>query len=326
MNQNTNYSYSQNPESPRRRVYNFVAKTPKAKMPTPPNMRRFKYTSNFKAVGTGDFGKDAVKITIGNRPLEYKPPFPNPGPAEYQPRDLDSFKKIYHTFEKSKPKTDYRTLTSNIPFINPPKEHTVCVTIPKTERPPLYPINDYPGYIYEIPHGLDTRSHLISGSIESSFRGSESKIGPGYYNPNFNLFEVGYTPNLSADPKRGEWMISPSGPAPGQYSPKYTQVNEPSYAIGRKSIRSRRNQNTKNNTQLFAIGSFIINIPKTFEERDVLRYLTEEPDIRDFLQEITDLVSKDKPDDPIGYIRNHFAKFKPVKEIPAFVKKNIEMF
>ena len=327
MNNSYSFSKPQTPESPRRRVYNFVPKTPTAKTPVPPNLRRFKFTSNVSSITSGDFGKDAIKITIGNRPLEFKPPFPNPGPSDYQPRDVSSSRKIYHTFERSKPRSNPATLTSNIGFITPPKEQLVPITIPKSERPPLYNATDTPGFIYEIPHGLSTKSHKISGHIESSFRGDDSnaKLGPGYYSPTYNLFPISCTPNLSSDPKRGEWMIAPSGPAPGQYSPKYIQVNEPSYAIGRKSRPSRRNP-PKNNTKLFAIDAFIINLPKTFEERDVLRYFTEEPEVREFIHEISDLVLVNKPDDPIGFIRNYYSQFKPAKEDLSRIKKNIDMF
>ena len=324
------YTMPRTPQTPRRKEYSFVPRTPTAKMPRTPNTKRIKFANTFSPMDKGNFGKDAIKITIGNRMTPPRDPFQNPGPSDYYPRDIETSRKIYHTFAKSKKEENNQTLTSNIGFIIPPKEKTVVIQIPKSERPPIYQISDTPGYVYNIPEPSSPRGHKIANRQSSVFRSDDenTKIGPGTYSPPTSTLTRSCQVNMHSNPKRGDWMIGPQLPAPGQYSPNEIKVNEPSYIIGKRSRPKKRYDGTEERvkTRIFAIDAFIINLPVSFDEKDVLLYLTENPGVRDFLHEIGELVLSEKPDDPIGFIRNAYSQFRTTTKDPFSVKKNIAMF
>lgn len=310
----------------KKRCLNFVPVTPRVSLPKPPQTIRIKYVTNFKTTERGSFGADAPKITIGSMPNTYKDPFANLGPADYTMPDPNS-RKILYQIPKSYRKDTTENLTKNIEYIMPPPLKTIAVKIPNSERPPLYNLSDAPGPCkYDIPYGLTPTGHKISnvkhrGIFEVN---SPENLGPGCYDVQYDRSITGVTAKISVDPKRGDWMIASKNPGPGEYTP-VVKVKEPSYLIGKKSRPSRHNTN-QNNSTLYAIDAFYINLPKDIDSKEVLMYLTEEPAVRDFIHELAELVFFAKPADPIGYIRNYYSKFRPNRQDISKVKKNLEMF
>ena len=316
--------------------YSFTPRAITVKMPKPPKTRRIKFSNNFNISEKGSFGSDGIKITIGNKiqdpHLEYQP-----GPADYEvPSDYNSLHRIYHKIvfpkDESRKKKDedpipnYVLLPQDVPTpIYIPKLYKFEKRSPKTEpkeqklpKENKEPIDKKGSNDKNKPKEKKHRHKVKKRDVFSIVPlDNNPKIGPGYYNPNYPSPSCN-VPNLSKDPKRGSWMIREEGPGPGMYSPKIPFTD--SYSFSKHNPRNK-------GTYIYAIDKFIINIPNKYPETELNEYLLSTPEVQDFIRELSELILNNKPEDPVGYIRNTYFHLKTslkMKELSS--ERNFEMF
>lgn len=293
-----------------------TVKPPVTKYPkTPRPMRSFGATKTGTLIAfKSDFGKDSPRYTIGSSRPEGKPGYIYPGPGEYNPLQHD--RKIPHVISKSPPPKPRVSLTANIDLYNASQFPSgVPISIPKSPRPPFYQENDMPGPSdYHIPNNtLSPRSHKISSGIYKEKL--DNFPAPTDYNPMFDVFR--HTPSFKFNEvkDRTSWMNAEETPGPGNYSPNHsiTISKEPIFSFGAKSRpRTRRWASPEPpKKKKYAIGCFYVGIPEEeFSERYVNKYLANHTEIKDFIDEITEYVLENKPEDPISATRDYCIKLR----------------
>lgn len=260
-----------------------------------------------------DFGRDAIKITIGNRPSPPQPRFSTPGPSEYGRPELPN-RRIPISFPRSPRANERPPLTSNIDFIGPQSHlDTRSIILPRTPRAFYEYKSDTPGPgVYDIPDTLSKKSFQIRNIVKSER--TNDTPGPGSYEPCYSQIDIGKTIMIGTGVKdRTKWLVLENNPGAGTYDPRTTLCypRDTFKTIGRKSRpkRSHKYNPPPGPFRPFAVGGFIINLKNGMTPYSMRHFLLDFPEIKEFLDEIQCLILRDKPDNALEYLRNYFSSF-----------------
>lgn len=266
------------------------------------------------------FGKDAKKITIGIPRQEMRPAQAIPGPGSYNPPTQPISHRLRTMISDYYPEKDFTTLTSGIDYrsrsIFPEQLHTPKVgerlkydywTLPETP-PPNY-VNKRP--FAEVP------SHKIQDRRERKI--VNDNPGPGAYDALQSYKTIHdstrSTHLVMGNDRRGHWMVSEKNPSPADYSPNKNNVlvHEPSFTIGKKSRRSRRELSRRKNglsssdrQATIGVDVFLIKLDPSIDEQEARNYVRSHPDLKNVLHDVIQEILREKPIAPVGYMRDYF--------------------
>ena len=259
------------------------------------------------------FGKDAPKISIGcSRP---QPVFPNrdPGPGAYTPKDPGESRKIYHQIPKAVDKP-IKSETADINFINYrvfPKirPQTIC----KTGHQDYFSFDpNIPGPVYDPPSTFSNKGHKIE-PLRTERKIQDSTPGPGYYSPKDDPPKGSFF--YTTSPRNTDHYAKSIAPGPGTYNPNfYAELSvQPRWSIGKKGrFRKRRKCDPPEvpKGKLIGISSFLVQLDPSMNESDVLKFVANHPELKLLITEVIDQILVDKPENPLGYIREYFMALK----------------
>ncbi|OHS94727.1 hypothetical protein TRFO_39076 [Tritrichomonas foetus] len=259
------------------------------------------------------FGKEAPKYTIPSSRRDLKPLMNNPGPGAYNPPIEPQMNlKMKSRFPMAQKAVEEPNLTMNIEFINRPVfPNNRASTIGSRTEQPFFYINDSPGPSYVPQSTLSVQAHKITNRI--NLTKIEDVPGPGKYEPKNPGVNKAPAYSVQGPKKRDEWMTIQKNPAPTDYSPKVkvTMKKEPQWTIGKKSRRSKRRKNPNPpKSRFIALENFVIPLGIEADAEEEKKYIDEHPAVRKIVQEIMELVRKERPDQPLDLIRKHFEQFK----------------
>ena len=274
---------------------------------------------------TGSFGKDAPHFTIGSSRRDFVPPFPSPGPGEYNPADVNAYRRIQHVFPRSQLRDKPSSITANIEM---PDLHRFPNIRPFhigiREKLFYGDIIETPGP-YPVPEPKDDRiKHKIALRPVSRDADKTAHLGPGTYDVKYieKRHEPGYV--FSGPSERDRWMtLNAAVPGPGSYNTSNKEMlpNEPKWTIGRKSRLSRRTRNSipARPKDLLAVGRVIVDLSLIPNAEGSRQYMMTHPQLREIVQEIFDAVFMLKPEDPIEMLENLADQWR--EELPVKKQK-----
>ncbi|OHT10666.1 hypothetical protein TRFO_04173 [Tritrichomonas foetus] len=206
-------------------------------------------------------------------------------------------------------------LTANIDFIDRPKfSENSGFTIGNREKFEYAIMTPGPGPgKYALPSTMDTaKSHTITS------RHYHEKVsdtpGPGFYDLPSTIQLQRQGPVPSVVDNRTDWMVNGTEktPAPTDYNPVPIDGKAP---IGVKLTSGRictsigkknRGRNVSNGKNVIAVDKCIVKLDKVEDAEDAKRYIQSSSALKSIVAEIYDLILKEKPEDPIECIKQHF--------------------
>lgn len=287
-----------------------TSRTPRRRSRQESRLNTFRQRTRHVGYSIYDFGKDAPKITIGCSRQEPPAPPKMPGPGAYNPKEVD--RTIKRTFPRSK-SVDHIGVTAKIDFINYREYPNLKQrTIGKRDGHPFFNINDSPAPNF-VPNYVPSRTHKIQ--TRKRERAIEDSPGPGEYDPSYGFLYEPIPIHFKHEKDRSGWLIDQKkNPGPGIYSPDGNVVkpHEPAYTIGGRSRSSRRKSRRggRPKPNVIGIDVFVIKLDSTFDMDEVKRYIVTHPQLYSIVHEFMELVTRDKPYAPVGFIRDYFIEQK----------------
>jgi hypothetical protein len=260
-----------------------------------------------------NFGKDAPRICIGCSRQEPVFGNRNPGPGAYTPKDPGECRKIYYKIPKAVEKPR-KPDTADVEFINRRSfPNIVPKTISNTGHKDYFSFDpSIPGPGYVPPSTISSKGHKIT-PLRAQRKPDESVPGPGHYSPKYDQPKVSFF--YSTARRNTDFHNKTDSPGPGAYSPNfYAELSvEPRWSIGKKGrYRKRRKCDPPEvpKGKLIGIGNVHIQLEPSMDEDDVLRFVSEHPELKHIVSQIIDRVLAVKPEKPLEAIRDYFMKFR----------------
>lgn len=163
------------------------------------------------------------------------------------------------------------------------------------------------------PSTLSTRSHKIE--LRMPIKRDFETPGAGEYSPKDPAEKHRPEYQFSGPKRRDNWLDSDThrNPGPSHYRPKVkvTQKKEPEWTIGEKSRRSsRRKHPNPPKSRFFGVDRFIVPLDASENLDADWKYIDSHPDIRDLIHFLMDRIIREKPEDPVGFIREYYMGMK----------------
>lgn len=260
---------------------------------------------------TADFGRNSPMYTISSSTRTSAAPSPRPGPGQYNPDVPDHRLKLKFSTSID---PDLDPLTRGIALYRHPGIGDRLETSKNRihERVPgeLFDVVETPGAKYDLPSILDTRSHKILP--RESFLVEQKDIPPpALYDPKFS---APHAPSykFSKDTKRDKWITDgvEDTPGPGAY---VERERAPSgTTIGEKSRKKKRPVSVMQNTLI--VERIVVNLRAFKDPTEVKKYATAHPELAPLVREMFETVLKEKPDDPVEFLKDVYGAKEVVQE------------
>ena len=212
-----------------------------------------------------------------------------------KPRVATTKQNPHLSFGKEEPIPLYKSSYYHSQFLDlKPKVNKEAKAIKIGERflsQDTFHLGDSPGpgaYELGIPSTKPQKMHLIETRHDEKI--DSDLPGPGTYDDSSYTIKGGLLPQGNVN--RTEWLNSKrdSTPGPG----KYNETPE-------KLTKGKQNK-------VMAIGHFYIHLNQFKNSQEAKDEINRYPDLRNIIEEISEQIIKNKPEDPLEYLRSYFAK------------------
>jgi hypothetical protein len=259
----------------------------------------------------GTFGKDAPRYTIGVSRREERPPPPTPGPGQYTPPcDAFASSRMKHRFPGAVPSSNSNYI--DVDYLDTdrfPESHQSYIGN-KFGKGFFLPI-ETPSPAYLPPSSLSPISHKITS--RTPIRLAPDSPGPGQYTPRLASLPRAPAYSVSGIPSRDQWLQNKEGvPGPPDYNPVPAKVmpKPPEWTVGKRSrLSKKRRHPSPPKLRYLPLGWFVIPLESTNDVQEARTYLLAHPDIKQFIEWITDEIFGLKPDDPVEVFEDGGRRF-----------------
>ena len=255
--------------------------------------------------------------TIGSNRKPPKPPPTTPSPCDYDVPSGPIDKHLMHLISDSGHSDLVCNMTTNIDYIDATIfPRNVPKAIGNWDNRHFYEVNDVPPCMYFPDTEFDRPKIKIKDRKEINY--DNGIPGPGAYNPDFVLRKPPEykftTPTL-----RFDWLNDRrNNPSPGSYNPVILEKQAPAYTIGAKSRlasdkiwQSSKSQVRKRKIYTpFPMGKFIFRLDETMTVQEVRQYVSKHKSLVRIVNKMIEMVLLEKPEDPVGFIREYFFQLK----------------